>query len=687
MHGVVRGEGPAVGRLACGGNGGEGVLPGDGAGDHLVVHGRIGAELDVAQGHAVDDGVGSHGDEHAQFTLVHRLEVHGEGDILVVGGRDLDGDSADGASRRDGILVDGQDQLAIFDLRIPGLVITGVQLHGGLSIRDFAVGPGAFQRGQGGQVDGVGVRQIVDDVQGDLFVEGGHGGLFDVEGRVIAPVALLCREIRIGHGLVSGGDSLDVDNLGRGKDEVLVFQRDRLVDGLILARVRGDKLCGGHFVIALARVIAPVNFPLYLVIHVVEVGIVVIRFRQLGGAVVDFCVRLVAQVARLVQLARSDLPVEGFRACVLRTGIRGRDGQRVFANLSRGGTFVGVVTIAQLTLRIIRFHCDLVRHRVVENGEHRSRRTIKGTESDLSVRGPRVDRDRGICEVDFGDGDGDLGALGIAATGAGDEVGMFPSGKIGGQLVFYAVDPFHRRGRRGTLQLIPCVGGHGHVIYPAARFQRHRSRRTICHGRRDFFLIRAYRVQHDALDGCFLNGDKRPLCCLEVTVIRPVTVSVLEGIALLQQAAEGQIGHLFIGNRHLTDLALFRAGVLDRRSGVHAQRIDVVTVQIEEERIVDHHRSSGHVRQQLQRAAVVFVRVNERIAEGKEILCIRAGDIDLSCGFHPTGGAGILRHGFSIRRAVIADLLADGALAVFPLVLARAHGHFVCRLGLVAQVE
>ena len=264
---------------------------------------------------------------------------------------------------------------------------------------------------------------------------------------------------------------------------------------------------------------------------------------------------------------------------------------------------------------------------------------------------------------------------------------MFPSGKIGGQLVFYAVDPFHRRGRRGTLQLIPCVGGHGHVIYPAACFQRHRSRRTICHGRRDFFLIRAYRVQHDALDGCFLHGDFKPTYCFLVAIIRPDTVFVLEAIALLQQTTEGQIGHLFIGNRHLTNSALRRTGVLDRRFGIHAQCIDAVTVQIEEERIVDHHRSSGHVRQQLQRAAVVIERINERIGEAREILCVRTGDIDLCCGFHPTGGAGILRHGFSIRRAVIADLLADGAFAVFPLVLARAHGHFVCCLGLAAQIE
>ena len=95
---------------------------------------------------------------------------------------------------------------------------------------------------------------------------------------------------------------------------------------------------------------------------------------------------------------------------------------------------------------------------------------------------------------------------------------------------------------------------------------------------------------------------------------------------MLQQIAEGQTGHLSIGNRHLTNSALRRTGVLDRRSGVHAQPIDAVTVQIEEERIVDHHRSSGHVRQQLQRAAVVSGRVNERAAEG-----IIIGDIVVLC--------------------------------------------------------
>ena len=200
-------------------------------------------------------------------------------------------------------------------------------------------------------------------------------------------------------------------------------------------------------------------------------------------------------------------------------------------------------------------------------------------------------------------------------------------------------------------------------------------------------MILILRVYRDALDGRFLHGDFMPTYCFLVAVIRPITGFVLEGIALLQQIAEGQTGHLSIGNRHLTNSALRRTGVLDRRSGVHAQPIDAVTVQIEEERIVDHHRSSGHVRQQLQRAAVVLGRVNERVVEAREILCVRTGDIDLRCGFHPTGGAGILRHGFSIRRAVIADLLADGAFAVFPLVLARAHGHFVCCLGLVAQVE
>lgn len=143
-----------------------GVLPGDGAGDHLVAVGRLGAELDVAQGHAVDDGGGGHENEHTQFTLVHRPEVHGEGDGLVVGGRDLDGDSADGAGRRDGILVDGQDQLAVFDLRMTVRVITGGQLHGGLRILDFAVGPGAFQlRQQRGQINRIRRRVVVRDLQ------------------------------------------------------------------------------------------------------------------------------------------------------------------------------------------------------------------------------------------------------------------------------------------------------------------------------------------------------------------------------------------------------------------------------------------------------------------------------------------------------------------------------------------
>lgn len=41
VHGVVRGEGPAIGRLARGGNGGEGVLPGDGAGDHRAVKNQV----------------------------------------------------------------------------------------------------------------------------------------------------------------------------------------------------------------------------------------------------------------------------------------------------------------------------------------------------------------------------------------------------------------------------------------------------------------------------------------------------------------------------------------------------------------------------------------------------------------------------------------------------------------------
>ena len=99
-----------------------------------------------------------------------------------------------------------------------------------------------------------------------------------------------------------------------------------------------------------------------------------------------------------MQLVRNDLPRDGFRAFELRTGILGRDGQRVFANLCRSGTFVGVVILFQRILLTIRCHCDRAK-----KGERNSLRSI-GNESELSVREPRVDRDRGICEVDFGDG-------------------------------------------------------------------------------------------------------------------------------------------------------------------------------------------------------------------------------------------------------------------------------------------
>ena len=194
---------------------------------------------------------------------------------------------------------------------------------------------------------------IVDDVQRDFFVEVGHGGLFDVEGRSPRRVGLRRREIRIGQGLVSGRDSRDFDNLGRVKDEVVVFQRDRLVDGLILARVSGDKLCGGHFVIAQFQRNVRINALL-----AVEVGKPCIRFRQGGGAVIGFCVRLAALEGRPVQLVRNDLPVEGFRAFVVRTGIRGRDGQLIVADLSRSGTYAGEVTSAQRILLTIRCHFD-----------------------------------------------------------------------------------------------------------------------------------------------------------------------------------------------------------------------------------------------------------------------------------------------------------------------------------------
>ena len=262
VHGVVRGEGPAIGCLARSGNGGEGVLPGDGAGDHLVVlaHGRLGAELDVTQGHAVDDGVGGHGDEHTQFTLVHRPEVHGEGDGLVVGGGDGDLDRADAALR---VILDGggmEGQLGLAIVRVDreadvlnGIVAMGQLLYGGLVhlVLGVAVGPGAFQlRQQRGQIDRIGIRMIVDDVQRDFFVEVGHGGGGDVE-----MDGARHDTVRVGYGIRSDRDPVLCQRfyITRIEFVVLVCQLDREADALILAHGGIFKRSIGQHIVGLLQ--------------------------------------------------------------------------------------------------------------------------------------------------------------------------------------------------------------------------------------------------------------------------------------------------------------------------------------------------------------------------------------------------------------------------------------------------
>ena len=93
-----------------------------------------------------------------------------------------------------------------------------LQTLGSHRIRDVAVGLGAFQRGQGGQVDGVGVFQIVDDVQRDLFVEVGHGGGGDVEMGVA-----MQDTVRVGYGIRSDRDPVLCQSFYITRIEFVVF--------------------------------------------------------------------------------------------------------------------------------------------------------------------------------------------------------------------------------------------------------------------------------------------------------------------------------------------------------------------------------------------------------------------------------------------------------------------------------
>ena len=117
---------------------------------------------------------------------------------MVVGRRDLDLDRTNVACRVCLHGLNGQNQLAVFHPRAAGVIVAG-QVDSWCAVGHRAVLPGSLQRRQQrGQIDRIGIRMIVDDVQRDFFVEVGHGGLFDVEGRSPRRVGLLRREIRIG---------------------------------------------------------------------------------------------------------------------------------------------------------------------------------------------------------------------------------------------------------------------------------------------------------------------------------------------------------------------------------------------------------------------------------------------------------------------------------------------------------
>lgn len=64
----------------------------------------------------------------------------------------------------------------------------------------------------------------------------------------------------------------------------------------------------------------------------------------------------------------------------------------------------------------------------------------------VAVVGQVTDCDRRVLKADRRNGDGDLGALGIVVAGEGDQVGVRPGRKIGGQRVTRASCPFQRGG-------------------------------------------------------------------------------------------------------------------------------------------------------------------------------------------------------------------------------------------------
>ena len=75
----------------------------------------------------------------------------------------------------------------------------------------------------------------------------------------------------------------------------------------------------------------------------------------------------------------------------------------------------------------------------------------------LTVIGRVLDCYLRALKADRRNGDGDFRALGIAATGADEEIGVRSRGEIVGQCVIRASCPFQRCCRRSPLELIPQI--------------------------------------------------------------------------------------------------------------------------------------------------------------------------------------------------------------------------------------
>ena len=118
--------------------------------------------------------------------LVLCEDVDGQGDVLVVAGCDNHRHRADIALRIDRVCQNGQNQLAVFDLRSGSVAVAGIHGDGRRAIGDVAVGLGAFQcRQQRRQIDLVGSFQAVDDGQRTVCRHG-RVGLGDGEtGRIV----------------------------------------------------------------------------------------------------------------------------------------------------------------------------------------------------------------------------------------------------------------------------------------------------------------------------------------------------------------------------------------------------------------------------------------------------------------------------------------------------------------------